>query len=333
MTDDTARTTPLATGSISLRPYPHDLVADDTVAVLRRQARAAVEAGYDGLMLAEHHGNFGGYFPNPQFIASLLLPIMPTGWVAPAPILLPLRHYAMLAEQLAWLAACYPGRVGAGFGVGGVPIDFEMLGIPFEEAGARYRAALPKIVAALRGHDPTALGDDRAIVQLRERPMRMVVAAMAEPPVKRAARLGVGILFDSMQTPESMRHMCDLYDEQWATHDQPTGATRVKIAIRRVWVGDPPDTEMAAQVASYRNLAAGNLASTWGSGTNLVHGSDGIEAAEALAATLDAAHVDAVNVRIHVKGLRPEQVDEQLELHAASFLPHLRKVWKPYRAG
>ena len=106
---------PLAPGSVSLRLYPHDLSATDQVEVLRRQARRASEIGYDGVMVSEHHADFPGYLPNPVQLAGLLLDAMPTGWVAPCPMLLPLKPYALIAEDLAWLAAAYPGRVGVGF--------------------------------------------------------------------------------------------------------------------------------------------------------------------------------------------------------------------------
>ena len=103
---------PLAPGSVSLRLYPHDLPATDQVEVLRRQARRASEIGYDGVMVSEHHADFPGYLPNPVQLAGLLLDVMPTGWVAPCPMLLPLKPYALIAEDLAWLAAAYPAGSG-----------------------------------------------------------------------------------------------------------------------------------------------------------------------------------------------------------------------------
>ncbi len=57
----TGPTTPLAPGSISLRLYPHDLSAVDLLVVMRDQAARGVEAGYDGVMVSEHHADFGGY--------------------------------------------------------------------------------------------------------------------------------------------------------------------------------------------------------------------------------------------------------------------------------
>ena len=125
--------TPLAPGSVSLRLYPHDLPATDQVEVLRRQARRASEIGYDGVMVSEHHADFPGYLPNPVQLAGLLLDAMPTGWVAPCPMLLPLKPYALIAEDLAWLAAAYPGRVGAGFAAGALSVDFELAEVPFDE--------------------------------------------------------------------------------------------------------------------------------------------------------------------------------------------------------
>ena len=86
--------TPLAPGSVSLRLYPHDLPATEQVEVLRRQARRASEIGYDGVMVSEHHADFPGYLPNPVQLAGLLLDAMPTGWVAPCPMLFSSRRRA-----------------------------------------------------------------------------------------------------------------------------------------------------------------------------------------------------------------------------------------------
>src|SRR5262245_8961030 len=100
---------PLAVGSVSLRLYPHDMPAEQQVAELRAQAVLASEAGYDGVMVSEHHADFPGYVPNPIQLSQLLLAVMPKGWAAPCPLLLPMQPYALIAEQLAWLAAAYPG--------------------------------------------------------------------------------------------------------------------------------------------------------------------------------------------------------------------------------
>jgi alkanesulfonate monooxygenase SsuD/methylene tetrahydromethanopterin reductase-like flavin-dependent oxidoreductase (luciferase family) len=238
---------PLAVGSVSLRLYPHDLPAAEQLAVLRAQARLGVEAGYDGVMVSEHHGDFPGYLPNPVQMAGYCLDAMPTGWAAACPLLLPMKPYALVAEEIAWTAAAYPGRFGAGFAAGAVPVDFELAEVPFDEIVERFKASLPRVVAALRGADPGPLGRDRAVARCAEHPVPMVVAAQSLPAVRRAARLGVGILYDSLQTAAVGRRLSDAFDD--------AGGGGAKVLIRRVWIGDAPTDAMAAQLAHYHRYA------------------------------------------------------------------------------
>ncbi|HBU03538.1 MAG TPA: LLM class flavin-dependent oxidoreductase [Acidimicrobiaceae bacterium] len=306
---------PLASGSVSLRLYPHDLPATDQVEVLRRQARRASEIGYDGVMVSEHHADFPGYLPNPVQLAGLLLDAMPTGWVAPCPMLLPLKPYALIAEDLAWLAAAYPGRVGVGFAAGALPVDFELAEIPFDEIVDRFKTALPKIVDALRGHDPGPLGTDRAIGRLVDDPMPIVIAAQSAPACRRAARLGCGVLYDSLQSSEVSARL-------GAAHCE-AGAETGRVLIRRVWIGPPPEAEMAAQMDHYRSYANEAATKNW-TDDSLVHGDTPIAAAEALLDVLAESDCDTVNVRVHVKGLTPAQVDDQLTRHADGFVDAVR---------
>ncbi len=309
---------PLAPGSVSLRLYPHDMAAVDQVAELRVQAGLAVEAGYDGVMVSEHHADFPGYLPNPIQLAQLLLAAMPSGWAAPCPLLLPMQPYALIAEQLAWLDAAYPGRVGAGFAAGALPVDFELAEVPFDEIVERFKAAVPRIVAALRGADRSPLGRDRAIARCAEHPIPVVLAAQSGPAVRRAAAVGAGVLYDSLQTNEVSRRLSDAYEA--------AGGTAAKILIRRVWIGDPPTVEMRAQMAHYRSYAPAHAIANWGADEQLVQGADGVEAAERLARVLTESNCDAVNVRVHLNGLSPAQVREQLDRHRSEFVPRLRRL-------
>jgi len=118
-------TAPFAAGSISLRLYPHnDLPATKIVEEITTQAALAVTHGFDGVMTSEHHGGFHGYMPNPLQMVGFCLEEMPHGWAAPAPLLLPLRPPALVAEEIAWLAARFPGRVGVGVASGALPAYF-----------------------------------------------------------------------------------------------------------------------------------------------------------------------------------------------------------------
>ena len=81
-------------------------------------------------MTSEHHGGFPGYLPNPLQMAAFILDESPLGWAAACPLLLPLRPTAMVAEEVAWLAARHPGRVGLGVAAGALPLDFEAMDRP-----------------------------------------------------------------------------------------------------------------------------------------------------------------------------------------------------------
>src|SRR5580704_15063581 len=134
----TGVTAPLAAGSVSLRLYPHhDLPATEIVTELRVQSALAVEHGFDGVMTSEHHGGFAGYLPNPLQAAGWCLDAMAAGWAAPCPLLLPLRPPALVAEEAAWLAARFPGRVGVGLAAGALAVDFEVMGLTMDDLAAR----------------------------------------------------------------------------------------------------------------------------------------------------------------------------------------------------
>ena len=82
---------PLAVGSASLRLYPHDADPIGQIDEIRAQAVLGIAAGYDGVMVSEHHADFPGYLPNPTQLAQFLLGATPQGWAAPCPLLLPLQ--------------------------------------------------------------------------------------------------------------------------------------------------------------------------------------------------------------------------------------------------
>ena len=305
---------------MSLRLYPHDAGPCEQVELIRHQAEVAVSAGYDGVMVSEHHANFPGYLPNPIQLAGFLLAAMPKGWAAPCPLLLPMRPYALVAEDLAWLDAAYTRRVGAGFAAGALPVDFELAEVPFGEITQRFKESLPKVVAALRGHDASPLGADRAVARTAENPLPMVVAAQSPAAVRRAAGLYLGVLYDSLQTAAVTARLGDVYRQ--------AGGTGPRIAIRRVWIGDPPAERMAEQMKHYRSYAPERAMKNW-EGDQLIAAPDGTEAADKLADFLASADCDAVNVRIHVSGLEPAMIEEQLQRHAEDFLPRLRRRMAP----
>src|SRR6478752_3249258 len=207
-----ASSAPFAPGSVSLRCYPHlDLPAAQIVDELRVQAALAAEHGFDGVMTSEHHGGFAGYLPNPLQLAGFLLEAMPRGWAAPCPLLLPLRPAALVAEETAWLGARFPGRVGLGVAAGALEVDFEIMGVPMDGLTERFARGLDLVAAALRGDSAGALADDPALARCRDHPIPLLSAAASRTAARRAARVGAGLLFDSLVTPGRVRELVDAY--------------------------------------------------------------------------------------------------------------------------
>jgi alkanesulfonate monooxygenase SsuD/methylene tetrahydromethanopterin reductase-like flavin-dependent oxidoreductase (luciferase family) len=309
--------TPLAAGSVSLRLYPHnDLSAQEIVDEMRAQAALGAESGFDGVMTSEHHGGFSGYLPNPLQAAGWCLEAMATGWAAPSPLLLPLRPTALVAEEIAWLAARFPGRVGIGVASGALKQDFDIMDTTMRDLTARFTAGLEALVQMLRGEAESPLSDDPAIAACAEHPVPMVSAAMGHTAAMRAARLGVGLLFDSLSTPERCAEIVASYRE--------AGGSAPCVLIRRAWIGEPPEGRVAEQLDVYRGYASVASQGNWGE-NELVGSMDPTEVADGLIDSVQRADCDALNIRIHVRGVPPMDVRAQIERFGSDVVERVRK--------
>jgi alkanesulfonate monooxygenase SsuD/methylene tetrahydromethanopterin reductase-like flavin-dependent oxidoreductase (luciferase family) len=307
---------------VSLRLYPHDqLGARAIVEELGAQAALAAEVGFDGVMTSEHHGGFPGYLPNPLQVAGWCLDEMERGWAAACPLLLPLRETAHVAEDVAWLAARFPERVGVGAAAGALAADFELAHRSMAGLTERFAAQLHELAGMLSGNDLGGLRDDPALRACIDHPVPMVSAAMGFTAARRAARLGIGLLFDSLSTPERNRELVDAY--------RAVGGTAACIAIRRVWIGDPPRAALDRQVERYRGYSSTVAQDRWGR-DELITADDPGAVAERLAETLERAGADAVNLRVHVPGVSPEAAREQIARLGAGVVGPLRASLAPH---
>jgi len=316
-------TTPLAPHSISLRLYPHlDLPATQIVAELTGQAALGAAHRFDGVMTSEHHGGFAGYLPNPLQAAGWCLEAMDTGWAAPCPLLLPLRPAAMVAEEVAWLAARFPGRVGLGVASGALPVDFEVMGVPMEGLTPRFVEAFELVAGLLTGtgEGPVAeaLADDPALTACADAPVPLLSAAMGKTAVRRAARLGAGILLDSLSKTERCAELIAAYRE--------AGGPQAGCLIRRAWLGELPDEDFARQVDVYRGYSADAAQEHWQGGevAGASAATDAGSVVAELAAAVRATGADALNLRVHVPGVGPDQAREQIARLGDEVLPALR---------
>jgi alkanesulfonate monooxygenase SsuD/methylene tetrahydromethanopterin reductase-like flavin-dependent oxidoreductase (luciferase family) len=309
---------PFARGSVSFRSYRHDaLDAVDALEELRTQAALAVTHGFDGVMTSEHHGGFAGYLPNPLQLAGFLLDAMPSGWAAPCPLLLPLRPTALVIEETAWLAARFPGRVGLGVAAGALPVDFEVMDLSMDDLTMRFADALHRLARALRGSDGSALDSDLAIARCADHPVPVLSAAASATAARRAARVGVGLLFDSLVTPTRAGELVAVY--------RAAGGTAPCVLIRRAWIGDPPREAIDRQVDVYRSYAPTNAPTHWGANEMAV-GATGEDVAKQLVDAAHTAGVDALNLRVHVPGVTVADARAQISRLGDDVVPLVKET-------
>ncbi len=306
---------PFAPGSVSIRLYPHnELGADEIVRELCTQAGLGVGHGFDGVMTSEHHGGFAGYMAQPLQMASFVLAEHATGWAAAAPLLLPLRSTALVAEEVAWLQARHRGRVGLGVAAGALPLDFDAAGLSQADSVDRFKAELPRLVAMLRGENLGELEGDPALVACRRDPVPVLSAAVSVAAAVRAARTGAGILMEGMSAPAKLARLTRAFET--------AGGQGSKVLIRRVWLGRLPSRLVQGQRAVYESYAA----SAFGPDQTIAC-DEPEELAERLVETVREVGADALNLRVQLPGMSPQQVREQIARVGSSVVRSLREIW------
>ena len=275
-----------------------------------------MRSGFDGIMTSEHHGGFPGYLAQPLQMASFALEEHPTGWAAAAPLLLPLRSTALVAEEVAWLHARHRGRVGLGVAAGALPLDFHVAGFSQSESVDRFKAELPRLVALLRGKDLGELEGDPALLACRQDPVPVVSAAVSVAAAVRAARCGAGILMEGMSAPPRLARLTEAFTQ--------AGGTGSTVLIRRVWLGRLPSGLMARQRAVYESYAGRR--SAFGEDQTLV-ADDPAELAARIATAGQEVGADALNLRIQLPGMAPEEVREQIAAIGTTVVGLLKESW------
>jgi alkanesulfonate monooxygenase SsuD/methylene tetrahydromethanopterin reductase-like flavin-dependent oxidoreductase (luciferase family) len=267
-------------------------------------------------MTSEHHGGFAGYLSQPLQVATFVLEENATGWAAAAPMLLPLRPTALVAEEVAWLQARHRGRVGLGVAVGALPLDFEAAGMSQSEAVDRFKAELPRLVSMLRGEDLGELEGDPALIACRDHPVPVLSAAVSLAAAQRAAKCGAGILMEGMSAPRTLARLTRAFAE--------AGGTSSMVLIRRVRLGRAPTELVARQRAVYESYAGRQTSF----GQDQTIGSDDpAELAERIADVANEVGANALNLRVQLPGRSPSEVRDQIARIGDTVVGPLRERW------
>ena len=167
----------------------------------RDVARLAEDAGFDSLWAGDHIS-----FENPLLDVTVALSAF-AAWteriqLGAGVVLLPLRSPAVVAKEFASLDYLSGGRVVLGVGVGGEGAkDFESVGVPIGERGARTDDAMRALKALFSGSPASFSGRFSRFedVSIEPQPTQaggppLWVGGRSEPALRRAAELGDGWL-------------------------------------------------------------------------------------------------------------------------------------------
>ena len=179
-------------------------------------APVAEEAGFEGIMLADHilvpahfssrypysesgEAPFDGTTPFPEVFATIaaLSQITTRLRFLTNVYVLPLRHPITIAKDVSTAAIFSKNRTVLGFGAGWLREEFESLEIPFAERGKRMDEQIPIIQALLAGETVEAEGEYFSFGASRLSPLPtqkvpMWVGGMNPAALRRAGQFGDG---------------------------------------------------------------------------------------------------------------------------------------------
>jgi probable F420-dependent oxidoreductase len=124
-------------------------------------------------------------------------------------VILPLRHPFVTARAAASAQLLSGGRVLLGAGAGWLQEEFDALGEPFDERGARLEEAIEILRAIWSGgpvqHDGPAYRFGKVeFVPRPEPPIPILLGGLSKPALRRAARLGDGWYGPACSLDESL---------------------------------------------------------------------------------------------------------------------------------
>jgi len=190
----------------------HELGAD--VSMLRDYAHTVQDLGYDFIVGSDHVvGADAAAYPEmarvysidtflrePLTVFAFLSAVAPGLGFLPSVIILPQRQATLVAKQAADIDTLCKGRLRLGVGIGWNPIEFEALGMRFENRARRFEEQIDVMrklwterVVTFEGkyHQLHSAGINPRPIQ---QPIPIWIGAAAEVAVRRATRIADGYL-------------------------------------------------------------------------------------------------------------------------------------------
>jgi probable F420-dependent oxidoreductase len=177
-----------------------------------------VPAGYESEYPYSSSGRMPGTeeapIPDPLIWLTWVGAVTSTLRLATGILILPQRNPVVLAKELATLDVLSQGRLELGVGVGWLQEEFDAIGVPFEERGARTDEYIAAMRTLWRDEEPTFKGRytsfDRAKSYPKpvQSPIPIHVGGHTRTAARRAGRLGDGF-FPGRSSDEDLRPLLD----------------------------------------------------------------------------------------------------------------------------
>lgn len=252
--------------------FPTTEIGNDPSAI-RDWAQAAESLGFTRVVTYDHvvgapHENrtpplAGPYterdaFHEPFVLLSYLAAVTSRVELVTGVLILPQRQTVMVAKQAAELAVLSEDRLRLGVGTGWNHVEYQALGVPFRDRGARLDEQIELLRRLWREPLVTFRGDfhqlDRAgLLPLPPRDIPIWLGGFTKLAVRRAARVGDGFLFGT--TPRRMRGLLG------TLHEALAAAGRDPVAFPAEAVVDFSQTpdEWLAELETWRRAGGTHL--------------------------------------------------------------------------
>jgi alkanesulfonate monooxygenase SsuD/methylene tetrahydromethanopterin reductase-like flavin-dependent oxidoreductase (luciferase family) len=222
-------------------------------AALVEHAREAERLGFESLWVGERPDPAARGIPAALLVCAVLAAATRSARIGTAVLPLPLYHPLRVAEDAATLDGLSDGRFDLGVGLGDDPEGHQGFGVPPEERASRLEEGLAVLAQALGGEVVEFAGRHFEIHGVRVVPPPVqrggppvFLGARAEVAVRRAARLGFGIV---AADPAA----ASLYLSAWRAEGRDPAHARIALLIEGSLAGDRL-VDLAAALA-----AAGRL--------------------------------------------------------------------------
>ncbi len=169
-------------------------------------AKRAEGAGFHSFWLAEHHGASDGYIPALLPFLTAVAARTERLEVGSAVMLAPFHDPLRVAEDAAVLDNISGGRLNLGLGLGWVPEEYRMFGVPTKGRGRRLEEFVEVLRHAWTGERFTFKGkvfsyEDVLVRPAPARPIPIWLGGGTPPALERAARMADGHFPPSTGSP------------------------------------------------------------------------------------------------------------------------------------